>query len=120
MAPQFPQRARPWIAVLLAVGLAGCQSNDAGPTAFDEQIADSVSALQDGRLRDARVSLARANSLAVTQEQGRKVDSLELLASGAAALMEGDGPRAREIWAEIPDEDLRDQVLDGSERMGAE
>ena len=97
--------------------MAGCQGRkQPGPTArleradFKVEMNKGIEATREGDLEMARLYIDRARTNAKTVEQKRMVESMDMLISGAQAMMDGDALRAKNDWASIPDMHLNREV----------
>jgi len=94
-------RLWPLVAVLLAVFmLSGCQKNRA---VFNESVKLSVDSVQAGDMEMADTHLEKARANAKTHEDKRIVQSMDVLVTGAKAMMEGDVAVAKQQWSDIED-----------------
>ena len=102
------------IPLTLILGLTGCQSNEA----FRASIQNAATDISQGRLDSARMTLARADSLASDTTQHQKVADLNAVINGAEAMIDGHPAAAASAWSSVEDPGLRQQIKREAEAMG--
>ena len=111
----------------VATFMAGCHAaQTAAPQAqaeldhqtFQEQLLLSTRAINAGDLELARVHLDGAAAVAVNAKQLCKVDGLDQLIVGAAALLAGEPGRARHEWSRIEEPHLSREVRHKARLIG--
>jgi outer membrane biogenesis lipoprotein LolB len=85
---------------------------------YQDQIVQCTQAINAGDLALARVHLDQARAVALSAKQQRKVNSLDYLIDGTAALMSGDPDGARLAWAKIDEPHLSREVRHKARLIG--
>ena len=96
------------VAVAVLAVFTGC--NSYCKKAFKANMADSVRAVQKGRLDEASEHLDSACDCAKSYEQKRQLQSMQELIEGSKAMMDGNAAHARASWSQIRDPHLNREV----------
>ncbi|MHC4990165.1 MAG: hypothetical protein ACYTGC_04220 [Planctomycetota bacterium] len=119
------RRAIPLLTAVVLIG--GCSStkrvdDDSALVTQDREFQQSLvlttESINQAELESARTHLRTARSLARTQGQRRKVQSLHQLLNGAEALMAGEPVQAQEAWSQIKDPRLKQEVQQKASTIG--
>lgn len=76
----------------------------------DGAIAGATAAIKSGDLTEARSMLDKASNASPNDYQQMQIRSLQSVADGAEAMMEGDTSAAASHWSQIEDTELRRQM----------
>ncbi len=85
---------------------------------FHGAIRSAVTSIKAGELEQADTALEQAVAVARTPQERTQVRSLRLLVDGSKAMYRGDALAASDKWNQIPDRDLRQQVLASAQKVG--
>ncbi len=111
-----------FLLIMLVSVLSGCSSTPLvegeAEALYRMRMRAAADAIAQAELETARIHLTEARSLAMTERQVERVESLEKLRGGAAAMMEGNVEAARVQWSQIEDPDLSNQVRRLAGNMG--
>lgn len=111
-------------AVLVLAGCFSMIATDQGARngtyyrTYQDQLLQCTQAINAGDLVAARVHLDQARAVALSAKQQRKVDGLDHLIDGTAALMSGDPDGARSAWAKIDEPHLSREVRHKARLIG--